>query len=82
MPFAVEEIDHVEVFVRDIEAAARWYSEVLGLREIARGDHVLHLGASARLLCSGQPNCLLREIPWRLTMPTSYASVLGYIARP
>jgi catechol 2,3-dioxygenase-like lactoylglutathione lyase family enzyme len=36
MSFAVEEIDHVEVFVRDIEAAARWYFQVLDLREVAR----------------------------------------------
>lgn len=36
MSFAVAGIDHVEVFVRDIEAAARWYTDVLGLREVQR----------------------------------------------
>ncbi len=36
MAFAVERIDHVEVFVRDLDAAARWYDEVLGLKEICR----------------------------------------------
>jgi catechol 2,3-dioxygenase-like lactoylglutathione lyase family enzyme len=38
MAFAVERIDHVEVFVHDIDAAARWYAEVLGLREVVRWD--------------------------------------------
>lgn len=38
MPFTVQSIDHVEVFVRDIPAAIRWYGEVLGLREIQRWD--------------------------------------------
>jgi len=38
MPFHVQSIDHVEVFVRDIPAAIRWYGEVLGLRESQRWD--------------------------------------------
>ena len=38
MSFAVECIDHVEVFVRDLDAAARWYTEVLGLEEVCRWD--------------------------------------------
>ena len=38
MKFAVERIDHVEVFVRDIDSSIRWYGEVLGLREIFRFD--------------------------------------------
>ncbi len=38
MPFAVECIDHVEVFVRDIEPSIRWYGDVLGLKEVARWD--------------------------------------------
>jgi catechol 2,3-dioxygenase-like lactoylglutathione lyase family enzyme len=36
MAFSVDAIDHVEVFVRDLEAAARWYNEALGLHEIHR----------------------------------------------
>jgi len=36
MTFAVECIDHVEVFVRDLEAAVEWYADVLGLRETHR----------------------------------------------
>jgi catechol-2,3-dioxygenase len=38
MSFAVTGIDHVEVFVRDIEAAARWYADVLGLSEVGRWE--------------------------------------------
>jgi catechol 2,3-dioxygenase-like lactoylglutathione lyase family enzyme len=38
MGFQVESIDHVEVFVRDLNAAAQWYERVLGLEEIARWD--------------------------------------------
>ena len=38
MAFAVDQIDHVEVFVRDIDAAVRWYAHVLGLRELHRWD--------------------------------------------
>jgi catechol 2,3-dioxygenase-like lactoylglutathione lyase family enzyme len=38
MSFAVESIDHVEVFVRSIPDAIRWYGDVLGLRETARWD--------------------------------------------
>jgi catechol 2,3-dioxygenase len=36
MAFRAQRIDHVEVFVRDIEAAVQWYREVLGLTEVAR----------------------------------------------
>lgn len=36
MSFSVDRIDHVEVFVRDLEAAAHWYREVLGLEEERR----------------------------------------------
>jgi len=32
--FAVERIDHVEVFVKDLEAAAAWYERVLGLKRL------------------------------------------------
>lgn len=34
--FSVQQIDHVEVMVRNIDAAAQWYSEVLGLKETHR----------------------------------------------
>jgi len=38
MTFSVRNIDHVEVFVSDIAGAKEWYSQVLGLREMARWD--------------------------------------------
>lgn len=38
MAFRVQRIDHVEVFVRDIAASARWYAQVLGLEEVLRWD--------------------------------------------
>jgi catechol 2,3-dioxygenase-like lactoylglutathione lyase family enzyme len=38
MSFAVQGIDHVEVFVRDLDAAARWYADVLGLELMGRWD--------------------------------------------
>ncbi len=37
-PFVVDQIDHVEVLVRDIEASTRWYQTVLGLEEVGRWD--------------------------------------------
>jgi catechol 2,3-dioxygenase-like lactoylglutathione lyase family enzyme len=37
-PFSVDRIDHVEVFVRDLDAAKTWYERVLGLREVRRWD--------------------------------------------
>ncbi len=36
MSFSVQQIDHVEVFVRDLDAAAKWYCDVLGLTLIHR----------------------------------------------
>ncbi len=38
MPFVADRIDHVEVFVRSIDASVRWYKDVLGLTEYFRGD--------------------------------------------
>jgi catechol-2,3-dioxygenase len=38
MNFSVKSLDHVEVFVSDIQGAARWYEQVLGLKEITRWD--------------------------------------------
>jgi len=51
MPFTAQSIDHVEVFVRDIPAAIRWYGEVLGLREIQRWDpEPVMIGAGGTML--------------------------------
>lgn len=38
MPFVVNRIDHVEVYVRNIDAAIEWYGTVLGLKEVYRSD--------------------------------------------
>ena len=38
MSFAVKAIDHVELFVSDIAVAAKWYEDVLGLKEMAGGS--------------------------------------------
>ena len=37
--FKVEQIDHVELFVPDRYAAARWYEETLGLRILPDYEH-------------------------------------------
>ena len=36
--FSVDQIDHVEVLVHDIDASIRWYADVLGLREYSRHE--------------------------------------------
>ena len=38
MSFSVDQIDHVEVFVRDIDAAILWYADVLGLTLLHRWE--------------------------------------------
>ena len=51
MKFAVQSIDHVEVFVRDIPSAVRWYGETLGLQEMARWDpEPVMIGAGTTML--------------------------------
>ena len=51
MGFAVREIDHVEVFVRDVDAATRWYQETLGLGPVRRWDpEPLMIGAGGAML--------------------------------
>ncbi len=50
MSFSVEAIDHVEVFVRDIDAAIRWYADILGLAELHRWEFVpVLIGASGTM---------------------------------
>ena len=51
MSFAVKAIDHVEVFVGDIEVAAKWYEDVLGLKETMRREpEPVMIGAGATKL--------------------------------
>ena len=39
MPFRVESLDHVELFVPDRTQAARWYHDVLGLEIVGNAAH-------------------------------------------
>ena len=39
LSFKVEQIDHVELFVPDRYAAARWYEQSLGLRILPQHEH-------------------------------------------
>lgn len=51
LPFEIQCIDHVEVVVRDLDAAIRWYAEVLGLQEICRWDpYPVMIGAGGTML--------------------------------
>ena len=82
MSFAVLQIDHVEVFVRDIAGAAQWYERVLGLKV----DDGLHsepvlIGAGGTYLAlfaaretgpdnsddAGQPPIRWRRVAWKTT---------------
>lgn len=36
--FKIDQLDHVEVFVRDIDAAIAWYDRVFGLKVVRRWD--------------------------------------------
>lgn len=51
MPFTVDNIDHVEVFVRDLERSILWYQKVLGLKEMRRWDpYPVMIGAGGTML--------------------------------
>lgn len=52
MSFTVARIDHVEVYVRDIEQSVEWYAKVLGLRETYRfeGSQPVMIGAGDTML--------------------------------
>lgn len=66
MSFSVDRIDHVEVFVRDLDAAARWYCEVLGLEEERRWNPepvMIGVGGTKLALFQAKPGTtsLLRD---------------------
>ena len=67
MSFSVQQIDHVEVFVRDLDAAAKWYCDVLGLTLIHRWNPepiFLGVGGTAlALFLSSGPNRARRTEP-------------------
>jgi len=80
--FAVERIDHVEVFVRDVEAALEWYARVLGLSVAFRWDpEPVLIGAGGTMLAlfraqrpgtdnrddDSRPPIRWRRVAWRTT---------------
>ena len=82
MPFTVDQIDHVEVIVGDIEQSIRWYHDILGLREVCRWDpHPVMIGAGGTMLAlfrggddattpiDGREKSFLRwrRVAWRTT---------------
>jgi catechol 2,3-dioxygenase-like lactoylglutathione lyase family enzyme len=62
MAFSVSQIDHVEVFVSDLDRSLQWYGNVLGLVEVRRWDpEPVLIGAGDTYLAlflarSGLPN--------------------------
>ena len=57
MSLAVKAIDHVEVFVSDIAVAAKWYEDVLGLKEMTRWEpEPVMIGAGATKLALFRSN--------------------------
>jgi catechol 2,3-dioxygenase-like lactoylglutathione lyase family enzyme len=67
--FTVERIDHVEVYVRDPEGSARWYAEVLGLREVYRWDpEPIMIGAGGTMLALFQAPAGAPPVP-EMTQP-------------
>ena len=80
MAFAVERIDHVEVFVRDIKRSVAWYQKTLGLTVVEpwEGEPVM-IGSGGTLLAlftvrrdgsdnsddDRQPAIRWRRVAWR-----------------
>jgi catechol 2,3-dioxygenase-like lactoylglutathione lyase family enzyme len=70
--FAVEQLDHVALTVRDVRKSVEWYRDVLGLErrhEGAWGDHpaVMAAGSTAIALFPGEPDprASLRHVAFR-----------------
>jgi catechol 2,3-dioxygenase-like lactoylglutathione lyase family enzyme len=93
MSFSVEQMDHVEVFVRDREAAAGWYERVLGLREVRRWDPgPVMIGGGATMIAlfkarhdgddnsddNTQPPLRWRRVAW-LVAPDEFDSAQAHL---
>jgi catechol-2,3-dioxygenase len=64
MAFTAQRIDHVEVFVRDLEAAVRWYDETLGLKEARRWNpEPIMVGAGGTMLALFKASAAPRPDP-------------------
>jgi catechol 2,3-dioxygenase-like lactoylglutathione lyase family enzyme len=62
--FSVSQIDHVEVYVRDLDRALRWYQEALGLTEVRRWEpEPILIGAGDTYLALFQARSGLPDIP-------------------
>ena len=63
MAFKVDSIDHVEVFVRDIDPAVAWYQRVLGLELIHRWEpEPAFIGAGTTALAIFRATESLKEV--------------------
>ena len=82
MAFSIEQLDHVELFVRDIEGAIRWYDNVLGLKVVRRWHpYPVMIGAGGGMLAlfqarrdgpnngddDDQPAIRWRRVAWRVS---------------
>ncbi len=76
MQFRIGQIDHVDLFVSDVEASVSWYKEVLGLEElmsfdrnpiyIGRGGQMLGLYRAPQDLVPAKPGLGgFRRVAWR-----------------
>lgn len=88
LDFTVDQIDHVEVFVSDLIAAARWYAEVLGLKEICRWDpEPIMIGAGNTKLALFKASAVTaggegswHRVAWR-TNKEGFDAAQGHLAR-
>src|SRR5262245_4222419 len=84
MAFAVRRVDHVEVYVRDPGAAAKWYADVLGLREIQRWDPepvFIGAGGTALALFLAAPDAP-KPVPGGVPSPLRFNRVAWNTDRP
>ena len=63
--FEVEEIDHVALLVRDLQASARWYRQVLGLER----RHAEAWGGVPTMMCAGSTCLALFPLAPDVTLP-------------
>ncbi len=77
----IDQLDHVEVFVRNIDAAVAWYDRILGLKVVRRWDPApVMIGAGGSMIAlfqarrdgpnngddDAQPAIRWRRVAWRV----------------
>lgn len=73
MSFAVNQIDHVEVYVRDVDSALLWYHDVLGLTEVRRWEpEPVLIGAGDTYLALFQARSGLPDVKGVRPIPPPY----------